>query len=125
MRISDWSSDVCSSDLGPLWQVVRGSGVEASEAARVVGAPVLTAMPDQRGLDESIDLGKGPLKSKRCVLARAALDVLESCGPEAVRSDSAAACVLRCPSRPDWSTSYAPGLRSEERWGGKKCGSTC
>jgi secretion/DNA translocation related CpaE-like protein len=76
---------------GPLWQVVRGSGVEASEAARVVGAPVLTAMPDQRGLDESIDLGKGPLKSKRCVLARAALDVLESCGPEAVRSDSAAA----------------------------------
>jgi len=61
---------------GTVGLVVRGSGVDASEAARVVGAPVLASMADQRGLDEAVDLGLGPLRSRRSVLARAADRVL-------------------------------------------------
>lgn len=57
--------------------VVRGSGVDVAEAARVVGAPVLTAMPHQRHLDETVDLGQGPVRSRRSVLARAAREVLD------------------------------------------------
>ncbi len=57
---------------GPVSLVVRGSGVDAAEAARVLGAPVVAVMPDQRGLDEGVDLGLGPLRSRRGVLGRAA-----------------------------------------------------
>lgn len=76
---------------GPLAQVVRGNGVEVAEAARVVGAPVIAAMADQRGLDESIDLGRGPLKSRRCVLAKAAEEVLRVCGPNVSTATAPAA----------------------------------
>ena len=34
-------------------------------------------MPDQRGLDEAIDLGAGPVRSRRGALARAARQVAE------------------------------------------------
>ncbi|WP_067438611.1 septum site-determining protein Ssd [Nocardioides jensenii] len=74
---------------GPLSLVVRGSGVDAAEAQRIVGAPVLTSMPDQRGLDEAIDLGQGPVKSRRGVLARAARDVLRVLAPEAAARPAA------------------------------------
>ena len=66
--------------------MVRGSGIEAGETQRLVGAPVLAAMPDQRGIDESIDLGQGPVKSRRGVLARTAQSVLGSlCAESAAR----------------------------------------
>lgn len=68
---------------GPVSLVVRGSGVDSLEAARVVGAPVLASMPDQRGLDEAVDLGLGPIRSRRTVLARAAARVLDRLGPGA------------------------------------------
>lgn len=64
---------------GTVGLVVRGSGVEATEAARMVGGPVLAVMGDQRGLDEAVDLGQGPLRSRRSVLARAADEVLARC----------------------------------------------
>lgn len=64
-------------DGARFWLVVRGGGLDATEAARVVGAPVLHAMPDQRGLEEAVDLGLGPVKSRRSVLARAADRVLD------------------------------------------------
>ena len=67
-------ADVSAS--GPVGLVVRGAGVDAAEAAGVLGAPVLATMPDQRGLDEAVDLGLGPLRSRRSVLARAAAQVL-------------------------------------------------
>ena len=56
--------------------VVRGSGVDVEEAAGVLGAPVLATMADQRGLDEAVDLGLGPLRSRRSVLGRTAGQVL-------------------------------------------------
>lgn len=64
-------------DAGRVWLVIRGPGVEPGEAAKAVGAPVLHTMTDQRGLDEAVDLGAGPVRSRRSVLARAADRVLD------------------------------------------------
>lgn len=72
-----------ASRSGPLSLVVRGSGIDAVEARRIVGAPVVAAMSDQRGLEEAIDLGQGPVKSRRGVLSRAARTVLDVLGPDA------------------------------------------
>jgi len=56
--------------------VVRGSGgVDPTAIGRLLGLPVAVAMPDQRGLDEAIDLGAGPMRSRRGALARAAREV--------------------------------------------------
>jgi hypothetical protein len=63
---------------GPTSVVVRGSAVDPAEVRRAVRAPVLAAMPDQRGLDEAVDLGLGPLRARRGVLARTAATVLDA-----------------------------------------------
>lgn len=60
-----------------LWLVVRGHAIDPPEVARAVGAPVLAAMGDQRGLDEMVDLGAGPVRSRRHVLGRTAERVLD------------------------------------------------
>ena len=54
--------------------VTRGSGggVTPESVSRLLRIPLLTSMGDQRGLDESINLGAGPARSRRGVLARAA-----------------------------------------------------
>ncbi len=54
--------------------VTRGghSGVTPDEVSRVLGMPLLAAMSDQRGLDEAVNLGAGPVVSRRGALARAA-----------------------------------------------------
>lgn len=54
--------------------VLRGgsAGVAPPEAGRLLGLPVVATMADQRGLDEAISLGIGPLRSRRGALARAA-----------------------------------------------------
>ena len=57
--------------------VLRGSGVEPVAVARATGIPVLARMADQRGLAESIDLGLGPVRSRRSNLGRAAVEVLD------------------------------------------------
>ncbi len=57
--------------------VVRGQGPSDRELSRLCGAPVLGRMGDQRGLAEAIDLGLGPVRSRRGPLARAGRDVLD------------------------------------------------
>jgi secretion/DNA translocation related CpaE-like protein len=54
--------------------VTRGghAGVSPGEVSKLLGVPLLSAMADQRGLDESVNLGAGPLRSRRGTLARAA-----------------------------------------------------
>jgi hypothetical protein len=54
--------------------VVRGSaaGVAPREVSRLLDLPLTATMADQRGLDEAISLGIGPLRSRRGPLARAA-----------------------------------------------------
>ncbi|MDP3893999.1 septum site-determining protein Ssd, partial [Nocardioides sp.] len=56
--------------------VVRGAGLDGAGVSRVTGLPVLATMRDQRGLDEAIGLGAGPVHSSRGVLARTAAEVL-------------------------------------------------
>ncbi|TYL49917.1 septum site determining protein [Nocardioides sp. BGMRC 2183] len=51
---------------------LRGQELETADVARAVGAPVWSQMRNQRGLEESVDLGYGPLRSARGPLARAA-----------------------------------------------------
>jgi hypothetical protein len=43
---------------------------------RAIGVPVLHRMPDQRGLAEAIDVGLGPVRTRRGPLGRAASGVL-------------------------------------------------
>jgi secretion/DNA translocation related CpaE-like protein len=71
---------VCAgfSDPRQLGLVVRGAGADSRDVARVVGAPVIAEMPDQRGLGESIDLGLGPVRSRRGPLGRTGLRVLDA-----------------------------------------------
>ncbi len=62
-------------DLAPARHLVtRGSrgGVAPESVSRLLRMPLLAAMADQRGLDEAIDLGAGPARSRRGALARAA-----------------------------------------------------
>jgi secretion/DNA translocation related CpaE-like protein len=57
--------------------VLRGTGVDPTTIARATGIPVLTRMADQRGLGEAIDLGLGPVRSRRGPLGRASAEVLD------------------------------------------------
>jgi secretion/DNA translocation related CpaE-like protein len=57
--------------------IVRGSGIDARAVGRATGVPVLIEMAEQRGLTESIDLGLGPVRSRRSALGRAAAEVLD------------------------------------------------
>ncbi len=52
--------------------VLRGPGLDDADVARVVELPVLVRMGDQRGLAEAMDLGLGPVRSRRSPLARSA-----------------------------------------------------
>jgi secretion/DNA translocation related CpaE-like protein len=63
-------------DPGVLGLVVRGSGMDDETLARATKVPVLHRMADQRGLAESIDIGLGPVRSRRGPLGRAASSVL-------------------------------------------------
>jgi hypothetical protein len=56
---------------------LRGSGIEPASIQRATGVPVLSRMSDQRNLAESIDLGLGPVRTRRGPLGRAAAEVLE------------------------------------------------
>lgn len=57
--------------------VLRGgsTGVAPHEVGRLLGLPVVATMGDQRGLDEAVALGVGPLRSRRGTLAQAARQV--------------------------------------------------
>src|SRR3546814_14718088 len=97
MRISDWSSDVCSSDLIAPWGVMR-----ASEHATAWGGhmnnPLRAAI-----LNTILMMGAG---------AAAALP--------AAAAEQAAAQTYDIPAR-----ELDAALRSEERRVGKECVSTC
>ncbi len=62
-----------------LGVVVRtGAGTAgAAEVARAVGVELLAELPDQRRLDEHLDLGLGPVHGRRSPLARTARRLLD------------------------------------------------
>ena len=73
-------------DPGGLGLVVRGTTVDEDAVARLVGAPLVVRMGDQRGLAESIDLGLGPVRSRRGPLGRAAAAALAAAGEPTSRA---------------------------------------
>lgn len=60
--------------------VIRGRGVPEPDIARVTGVREILSMNSQRGLDESVDLGAGPVRSRRGPLARTATALLDGLG---------------------------------------------
>jgi secretion/DNA translocation related CpaE-like protein len=64
--------------------LVRGAGADPRRVADLVGVPVLASMADQRGLAEALDLGLGPVRSRRGPLAAAAREVLGCLAPQAM-----------------------------------------
>ena len=64
--------------------LVRGRGADPRRVAALVGAPVLAMMADQRGLAEALDLGLGPVRSRRGPLAAAARELLAGLTPAAL-----------------------------------------
>lgn len=67
---------------GCLHLVTRGgaTGLRAQDASVALGIPLVAAMTDQRRLVESVDLGLGPVQSRRGPLARAAAAMLDRVG---------------------------------------------
>src|SRR3546814_13478646 len=41
MRISDWSSDVCSSDLWSFWSAMMAGALASALVAMILGGPIL------------------------------------------------------------------------------------
>jgi secretion/DNA translocation related CpaE-like protein len=62
-------------DALPLGLLVRGTALDPHRVAEVVGAPLVTTVPDHRRLAESLELGGGPL-ARRGPLHRATREVL-------------------------------------------------
>jgi secretion/DNA translocation related CpaE-like protein len=58
----------------------RRGGLVADDVAGAVALSLLAALPDQRRLDEHLDLGVGPVHSRRGVLSRTAGALLDLCG---------------------------------------------
>src|SRR3546814_18111231 len=96
MRISDWSSDVCSSDLGRPAQDLRTQEARAGQA----GQQVRSARVPRAGADDRRTAADGARQEDR------RLDRVE-----AIRADGAGA-------------DRSPRRRSEERRVGKECVST-
>jgi secretion/DNA translocation related CpaE-like protein len=68
-------------DPRPLRLVLRGPRIDAHAVTRLTTIPVAAQMPDQRGLEEAIDLGLGPVRSTRGPLGRTALSLLAALSP--------------------------------------------
>src|SRR3546814_2253655 len=101
MRISDWSSDVCSSDLaGSALVVTRAKEPPLSNSKSTFSAQ--------------------PSGSRACA-AKSLWIVMESC----YEKDGETACPGRAARVRQASCIYNSGTRSEERRVGKECVGTC
>jgi hypothetical protein len=56
--------------------VVRGRQLIEAEIVKAVGLPLLGLVPEQRGVAEAVDLGLGPVRSRRSPLGRFAEELL-------------------------------------------------
>src|SRR3546814_9794382 len=90
MRISDWSSDVCSSDLLVWGGATVGLMGEVARSVRAAGGRTIGVIPD----------------------ALRAVEIADHAADELIVT-------------PDMLTRKGELARSEERRGGKECGSKC
>src|SRR3546814_14744304 len=102
MRISDWSSDVCSSDLGPRRQPAWKAKADAAELPEIMVG----------GENQRVGLGTNGQRH-----AETPADMLHD--PRRASEAFGAVDHLRMPTR------AAIEARSEERRVGKECVSTC
>jgi secretion/DNA translocation related CpaE-like protein len=56
----------------------RATGLDPGRVAETLGLPLVTSMADQRRLEESVEIGLGPLPGRRGVLARAVRATLQA-----------------------------------------------
>ena len=77
-RTADRLRSECSS-MGLVVRSRRPSPF-ADDVARAVGVPLLASVPDQRRLDEHLDLGLGPVHGRRAPLATAARTLVHRWG---------------------------------------------
>src|SRR3546814_19743675 len=115
MRISDWSSDVCSSDLRPVGAVAQG-GVQHRAALRHVD--LLAA---EHGLACALDIG-GARQGQQLVQRLRQDEVLRIIEQQVVEPQRETLEALRVFGE---EVAQAACLRSEERRVGKGCVSTC
>src|SRR3546814_17997784 len=116
MRISDWSSDVCSSDLAPALHdleeeaLAEIGAVELEVLARLVAVveDVLRAQPRR-------ELG-GEVETGLQVVVVVVRDLEVSSGRKPRRFSAAAVAKM---------SPMAKAMRSEEGRGGKRCGRRC
>src|SRR3546814_13595006 len=105
MRISDWSSDVCSSDLrevfGPVLHVIRWKGSELAQVVEQINATGygLTLGIHSR-IDDTVDYIASHARVGNCYVNRNQLGAVVGVQPFG-------------------------GERSAERQGGNECVSTC
>src|SRR3546814_15262968 len=85
MRISDWSSDVCSSDLGPLGLRVVGQG----------GVLVARARVDRRG-----DAGADDCDRKRVVSGKSVSVRVDLGGRRLIKKNTITNLVINCTYSP-------------------------
>src|SRR3546814_11314341 len=136
MRISDWSSDVCSSDLSTLFFILALSLTTVADVLVIIAAAPLTA-----AVFGWIFLGEGvPLRTWVAIaltLAGIAFLVSEDLGSGSLLGDLAAVVTALCIggtfviARHGRAVSMVPALalaglppRSAERPVGKECGRT-
>src|SRR3546814_13537313 len=105
MRISDWSSDVCSSDL---------AAVAGMKAMRNLGGLCVTVPHKIELAALCDDLGASGRRIGAVNAVR--FDDVPDAGPGGAR---------RMVGDNFDGQGYVAGMRSEERRGGKECGSTC
>src|SRR3546814_1817720 len=79
MRISDWSSDVCSSDLTPIAEYVHQRGTAAGKRVQALGGAKnhMIVMPDA-DLDKAVDALMGAAygsAGERCMAISVAVPV--------------------------------------------------
>src|SRR3546814_20908210 len=121
MRISDWSSDVCSSDLHDELVEMLGEKGEGLNLAAVPPVPIL--LVGLQGSGKTTTTAKIGLRlrtrDKKKVLM-ASLDVARPAAQEQLKILGEQAEVATLPIVPG----QAP-VRSEERRVGKECVSTC
>src|SRR3546814_21079097 len=131
MRISDWSSDVCSSDLvlGSYWgslgtdylsrRVTVVYRVSNEGAGDAFGAEVESITSSTAGVTPiggtHLPLGDLPAGDSEVVALRFQLGLLGPCQ----------LVILNCAFSTQTDVSWTDALRSEERRVGKECVSTC
>lgn len=74
---------------GPRALVLRGPAPDRQHIEDVLGLPVVGQVPEVRTLQESIDLGLGPVRSRRSAMARAVRGILAELDQQPVRGAAA------------------------------------